>query len=84
MPDIVKSHLLVEPDLPASEPIVMLLAVDHIMFLFSGVDNLPQSKLLSRCFTLGLLEEDFRSDNFRTSSVFLHLCVIFDPPESEV
>lgn len=57
MPDVVKTHLLIEPHLSAFEPIIVLLPIDDVLFLLTSVDDLPKSEFLSRCLVLCLLQE---------------------------
>lgn len=57
MPDVVKSHLLIEPYLSAFEPIVMLLPIYYVFFLLTSVYDLPEAEFLSRCLVFSLLQE---------------------------
>lgn len=78
MPDVVEAHLLVEPYLPSSETIIVLFTIDYVVLLLPCVDYLPKAKFLGRSLVLRPLQEDLRSDRLYTSSVFLHLLIVFD------
>lgn len=79
VPDVVETHLLVEPYLTASESIVVLFAIYHVMLFLPCKDDLPETEFLRRSLVLCPLQEYFGSNRLYASSVFLHLLIIFDP-----